>query len=62
MQNYKAYILGEDGHIIDRVDLDCSDDDDAKVKARKLAIGQAVELWDGARKIARFQPTNPDPG
>ncbi|MBR0868949.1 hypothetical protein JQ633_01155 [Bradyrhizobium tropiciagri] len=62
MRNYKAYILGEDGHIIGRLDLECIDDDDAKLQARKLAIGQAVELWEGARKIATFQPTNPDPG
>ncbi|WP_256437660.1 hypothetical protein [Bradyrhizobium sp. CCBAU 53421] len=43
MRNYKAYVPGDDGHIIDRVDLVC-DDEAAKDKARKLAIGQAVEL------------------
>ncbi|MGF6426915.1 MULTISPECIES: hypothetical protein [Bradyrhizobium] len=62
MRSYKAYILGDDGHVIARVDLpDCDDDEAAKHKARKVAIGQAVELWDGPRKIATFQPTNPDP-
>jgi hypothetical protein len=61
MRNYRVYILGEDGHIIDRVDLHCGNDKAAKDMARKLAIGQAVELWDGARKIATFQPSNPDP-
>ena len=47
--------------IIDHVNLFCADDETAKDKARKLAIGQAVELWDGARRIAIFQPSNPDP-
>ena len=60
MRNYRVYILGEDDHVIDRVDLRCNDDETAKNEARKLAIGQAVELWDGARKIATFQPSNPD--
>ena len=61
MSNYKAYILGDDDHIIDRVDLFCDDDEAARHQARKLAIGQAVELWDGVRRIATFQPTDPDP-
>ncbi|WP_298367267.1 hypothetical protein [uncultured Bradyrhizobium sp.] len=59
MRNYKAYILGEDGHFIERVDLLCDDDEAAKDEARKLAIGQVVELWESARKIATFHPTNP---
>ncbi|MHC2335458.1 hypothetical protein ACVIW0_004747 [Bradyrhizobium sp. USDA 4454] len=61
VHNYKIYFLGEDGHIIGRIDLPVDDDNAAKREARKLAIGQPVELWDGARKIATFQPSNPDP-
>jgi len=56
MHGYRAYAIGPDGHIVGRMDLFCSNDDDAKERAKKLVDGHAVELWDGARKIASFEP------
>jgi len=56
MHGYRAYIIGHDGHIQDRIDLFCENDDDAKERAKQLVDGHAVELWDQARKIARFEP------
>lgn len=32
------------------------EDDEAKAKARALVDGHAVDLWDGLRFIARFEP------
>jgi len=55
MHGYRAYI-GPDGHVQDRVDLFCENDDDAQERAKQLVDGHAVELWDEARKIARFEP------
>jgi hypothetical protein len=52
MHNYRAYLLGPDGHIMLRVDLECDDDDAAKDKAKLLVDFNDVELWDGDRKIA----------
>ena len=52
MQGYNAYLIGADGHIIRRVELNCTDDEAAKVEARKLADGHDIELWQGARMIA----------
>ncbi len=56
MHGYRAYILGLDRHITDRIDLYCDNDDEAKERARQLVDGQVVELWDLDRKIATFEP------
>jgi len=57
MGNYRAYILGDDHHIIERVDLvACKDDEAATRCAKLLVVGQIVELWDGHRLIATFEP------
>ena len=55
MHNYRAYLMGRDGHITSRVDLDCNDDEAAKKRAAALVDAHDVELWDGARKIAEFK-------
>jgi hypothetical protein len=49
-----AYVIGEDGHIQDRRNLQCLDDEDAKRRAKQLVDGHAIELWQEARKIATF--------
>jgi hypothetical protein len=54
MREYRAYIMGPDGHIERRVDLICKDEDTAKEQARQLVDGHDVELWQGSRKLARF--------
>ena len=51
---YRVYIIGEDGHIRQRVDLVCSDDELARTEAAQLVDGHDVELWQGTRRIARF--------
>ena len=57
MQEYRAYILGPDGHVRDRVDIVCADDETAKEKAKQLAGGGDVELWQLDRRIAEFRAT-----
>jgi hypothetical protein len=57
---YYAYLIGSDGHIKDRIDLLCENDEKAKHQARKLVDGHAVELWQEKRRIAVFEPDNPD--
>ncbi|UPK28401.1 hypothetical protein [Bradyrhizobium sp. 195] len=56
MQEYRAYVVGHDGHFTARIDLVCADDDSARERAKQLVDGQAVELWQGNRKIDRFDP------
>lgn len=51
---YRAYILGPDGHIQSRVDLICADQNTAIEHAKQLVDGHDVELWELDRKIATF--------
>jgi hypothetical protein len=51
---YRAYIIGPDGHIQGRFDLICTDDDAARERAKQLVNGHDIELWQAARKIATF--------
>jgi hypothetical protein len=55
MPEYRAYFVGQDGHIHNVVVLDCLDDDVAKEQAKQLADGHDIELWQFERKIATFQ-------
>ena len=55
MQEYRAYILGPNGHIQNRVDLVCEEEAMAKDKAKQLVDGHDIELWQGDRMIATFK-------
>jgi hypothetical protein len=55
MPDYRAYFLGDDGHIMSAVNLRCSDDDAAADTAKKLANDHDVELWQFDRLIALFK-------
>ena len=37
MQEYRVYVIDQDGHIQDRIDLFCADDDAAKERAKLVA-------------------------
>jgi hypothetical protein len=49
---YRAYIIGSDGHIQGCEPLFCTDDDAATDAAKRLVNGCDVELWQGVRKVA----------
>lgn len=57
MNGYRAYVIGPDGHIQNRVDLYCEDDEAAKVEAAKLVDGVGIELWQLNRRICEFKAT-----
>ena len=52
---YYAFIIGDDGHIQNRVGIFCTDDEEAKRFAMQLVDGDDVELWQLDRKIAEFK-------
>jgi len=56
MPEYRAYLVGQDGHIQHRIDLICADDDAAKERADILVNGcdSDIELWQCDRMIATF--------
>jgi hypothetical protein len=55
MADYRAYIIGEDGHFFKAFPLDCANDGEAMEKAKSLVESHNVELWDHARKVASFK-------
>ena len=55
MQDYRAYILGSDGHIQSCVELRCSDEAEARRLARQVVSDRDVELWLLDRKIETFK-------
>ncbi|WFU44055.1 hypothetical protein QA640_17370 [Bradyrhizobium sp. CB82] len=55
--DYRAYVMDPDGHIVGRFDLMCADDATAKLRAELLADHEVIELWQGFRRVARFEPT-----
>jgi hypothetical protein len=53
---YYAYVIGDDGHIVNRIDVLCDNDEEAIRCAERLVDGLAIELWQEKRRIAVFQP------
>ena len=58
MQEYRAYVISQDGRIDLRVDLVCSSEHAAKKRARQLVVNRDVELWLGKRRIETFKATH----
>jgi hypothetical protein len=56
MADYRAYLVGEDGHFIDCDARRCIDDSQAVEWAKQLVDGRAIELWCGERFVAKFEP------
>ena len=59
MKKYRAFLLTADGQVIQAIDLVCASEDDAITRAEQLLQPDGecpVELWDGPRLVARFEP------
>jgi hypothetical protein len=52
---YRAFIVGSDGHFTGSELLICADDAEAIAKAKRLVINHDVELWSGARLVIRLR-------
>lgn len=55
MEEYRVFVMGSDGHIIDRIEFLCRNDEEAEEKAKQLMDGRDIELWQRRRKIAEFK-------
>ena len=53
---YYAYVIGDDGHICNRIDVLCDNDEEAKRCAEQLVDGHPIELWQEARRVAIIHP------
>jgi hypothetical protein len=54
---YRAYVVGHDGHFIRFESLICADDAEAIAKAKRLVADHDVELWSGKRFVIRLEVT-----
>jgi hypothetical protein len=54
MPDYRVYVIGQDGHFINVIDLSCEDDHAAIKSTKPLIDGHDLELWQRDRRIARF--------
>ncbi|MGM4905931.1 hypothetical protein AB8B21_07380 [Tardiphaga sp. 866_E4_N2_1] len=52
MRDYRAYIVGKDGHFESFEVVQADSDEQALKVAEKLVDGHDVELWHLARKVA----------
>jgi hypothetical protein len=57
--DYRAYIVGNDGHFIGFEPLVCADDSEAIEKAKHLASKHPVEIWSGERLVRRLNAQKP---
>jgi hypothetical protein len=55
VNEYRAYLVGDDGHFTASRAFTCASDEDAIVWARHLADGHDIELWSGERFIALLE-------
>jgi hypothetical protein len=55
MPEYRAYLIGADGHFHSSIPLECADDVAASERAKQLVDGHDVELWQRDRKVATFK-------
>jgi hypothetical protein len=60
MAEYRAYVVGNDGHVVSYEPLVCESDADATVWAKQLVDGHDIELWSGDRLVIRIDtiPSN----
>jgi hypothetical protein len=56
MQRYRVFFLDAQGRSLNQQDMDCRDDDDAIDRIGRSDHPFAMELRDGARVVARFDP------
>jgi len=54
VEEYRAYVVGSDGHFIGFEALVCADDAEAVEKAKRLVDRYDIELWSGARLVTRL--------
>jgi hypothetical protein len=54
VSNYRAYVIGKDGHIASFRAFVSDSDSDATVWAKQLVDGHDVELWSGDRLVIRL--------
>lgn len=56
MAEYRAYVIGSDGHIVGATGLVCEDDEEAMAEVRTFLLDRTIEIWSGDRFVIRLDP------
>ena len=59
MTDYRLYFLNAEGRIRHAVEFRCVDDEAAAKLVQEHADGRAMELWQGPRCVAKYEPSPP---
>jgi hypothetical protein len=54
MAEYRAYMVGPDGHFAGFEPIVCRDDAEATERAKHLLDGHDIELWSGERFVIKL--------
>ena len=52
MRDYRVFVIAWDGHIRQRIEFYCEDDEKAKEQAKQYVDGHDAELWHREHRIA----------
>lgn len=56
MLEYRVYVIGNDGRIIERIDLECPNDAMAVSDVKTYVRKNDVEIWCGQRVVTVLHP------
>jgi hypothetical protein len=59
VNEYRAYVVGDDGYFLTFRAFRCADDSEAITWAKQMVDGHDVELWSGERFILRIDHKKP---
>jgi hypothetical protein len=60
MVEYRAYLVGRDGHFQKAFDFDAADDAEAINQAKQYVDGHDVELWQFGRRVIQLKTDKPE--
>ena len=60
MTYYRAYIIGQDAHFKEAINLDCANDTTAVESAKQLVNGHDIELGQQDHLLMKLQSQPPD--
>jgi hypothetical protein len=56
MAEYRAYVIGSDGHIVSATELVCENDEAAIAEVKTLLLDRTIEIWSRDRFVIRLGP------
>ncbi len=56
MVEYRAYVIGNDGHIVRPIERVCENDEAAIAEVKTFLLDRTIEIWSGDRFVIRLDP------